>query len=218
MSLMYRPKVCTNLLTSAKLQFSTSSGSLKSHYDALGVSSSATQSDIKTAYYKLTKIYHPDKNKSEEAKAKFRNITDAYEILGNYKSRKMYDRGMRPGPRHMDHREPEERREEDAQTRFYKSRLRRTQVTARDGRVPIYNFDEWARAHYGNLFDQNIRAREAVERNERRREREHLELQNDKFWIPIVLVFFTLAAVVFTSSIDHDYDRNKIASNAKEPR
>jgi DnaJ-class molecular chaperone len=39
-------------------------------------------------------VYHPDKNKdSEEAAQKFRDITEAYEVLGNVNSRKLYDRG-----------------------------------------------------------------------------------------------------------------------------
>lgn len=66
----------------------------KNHYQALGVSSNATQSDIKTAYYKLSMQYHPDRNKdSDEAAKKFHDIAEAYEVLGNFKLRKLYDKG-----------------------------------------------------------------------------------------------------------------------------
>lgn len=62
------------------------------HYKSLGLSPDATQSEIKSAYYKLSKIYHPDKNNgSEESTKKFRDITTAYEVLGKEDSRRMYD-------------------------------------------------------------------------------------------------------------------------------
>lgn len=64
-------------------------------YETLGIHSSATQGEIKKAYYDLTLKYHPDKNvNNEEAALKFREISEAYEILGNYRSRKRYDRGL----------------------------------------------------------------------------------------------------------------------------
>lgn len=66
----------------------------KNHYDSLGITPKATQNEVKTAYYKLSMIYHPDKNKdSVNALNKFRDITEAYEVLGNYKLRKLYDKG-----------------------------------------------------------------------------------------------------------------------------
>jgi DnaJ-class molecular chaperone len=53
----------------------------QTHYDNLGVSPGATQGEIKSAYYKLSKIYHPDTNEgSKEASEKFRIITEAYEV------------------------------------------------------------------------------------------------------------------------------------------
>lgn len=65
----------------------------KNFYDDLEIPKTATQSEIKGAYYTLSMIYHPDKNKSEEAKLKFRRITEAYEVLGNFRTRRMYDKG-----------------------------------------------------------------------------------------------------------------------------
>lgn len=63
-------------------------------YGRLGVSNQASSIEIKTAYYKLSKIYHPDKNDGcTDAALKFREITEAYEILGNAISKKKYDRG-----------------------------------------------------------------------------------------------------------------------------
>jgi len=60
-------------------------------YKTLGVSKSATAAELKTAYRKLAVEYHPDKNKSKEAEEKFKEINQAYEILGNDQKRKQYD-------------------------------------------------------------------------------------------------------------------------------
>jgi len=67
----------------------------KSYYDALGLTPKATQTDIKSAYYKLSMLYHPDKNKGSDAADKFRDITAAYEVLGNFNLRKLYDKGKK---------------------------------------------------------------------------------------------------------------------------
>lgn len=63
----------------------------KSYYDALGVSKTATKQEIKKAYQKLAKKWHPDVNKAPEAEAKFKEIAEAYEVLGNEEKRKQYD-------------------------------------------------------------------------------------------------------------------------------
>lgn len=61
-------------------------------YALLDVPRDATQADIKSAYYKLSKLYHPDKNNGNaDASQKFRSITEAYDILGDVKKRSTYD-------------------------------------------------------------------------------------------------------------------------------
>ncbi|KAL0272182.1 UNVERIFIED_CONTAM: hypothetical protein PYX00_005259 [Menopon gallinae] len=62
------------------------------YYKSLGLTPSATSADIKAAYYRLSKIYHPDRNNGSEASAKiFREISTAYEVLRNSESRRNYD-------------------------------------------------------------------------------------------------------------------------------
>ncbi len=64
----------------------------KDYYKILGVAKNASQDDIKKAYRKLARKYHPDRNKGDkEAEEKFKEINEAYEVLGNPENRKKYD-------------------------------------------------------------------------------------------------------------------------------
>ena len=69
------------------------------YYKLLGVSPDATTAQIKSAYRKLAKRYHPDVNDSPDAAEKFREITEAYDTLTDPDRRRRYDRlhGTRTG-------------------------------------------------------------------------------------------------------------------------
>lgn len=60
-------------------------------YQTLGVSKTATDAEIKAAYRKAALQWHPDRNKSPEAATKFKEVTEAYEILSNPQKRQQYD-------------------------------------------------------------------------------------------------------------------------------
>ncbi|KAJ2659447.1 hypothetical protein IWW48_003492 [Coemansia sp. RSA 1200] len=68
----------------------------KTHYAVLGISETATPKEIKTAYYELSKRWHPDKNKetANEAHQMFLKISEAYSVLGNERKRRDYDRTL----------------------------------------------------------------------------------------------------------------------------
>ena len=63
----------------------------KDYYEILGVSRSASQQEIKSAYRKLARKFHPDVNKSSDAQEKFKDINEAYEVLGDETKRQRYD-------------------------------------------------------------------------------------------------------------------------------
>ena len=65
-------------------------------YDVLGVDRDASQEEIKNAYRKLAQQYHPDRNPDDEAaEERFKEVQEAYDVLGDEEKRKQYDQGGR---------------------------------------------------------------------------------------------------------------------------
>ena len=76
----------------------------RDYYEVLGIDKKASQEDIKKAYRKLVKKYHPDVNKDDGAEEKFKEVQEAYEILSDDSKRSAYDQyghagtaGFNPG-------------------------------------------------------------------------------------------------------------------------
>ena len=66
----------------------------KNLYHVLGISKDASEAEIKSAYRKLARKYHPDLNKDDKSAAeKFKEVSCAYDILGDKEKRKKYDSG-----------------------------------------------------------------------------------------------------------------------------
>ena len=67
------------------------------HYDVLGVEKTATAEEIKKAYRRMAREFHPDVNPGKDAEEKFKEVTHAYEVLSDPGQRANYDGGGAPG-------------------------------------------------------------------------------------------------------------------------
>ena len=66
--------------------------SKRDFYEVLGIKKGASQSEIKKAYRKMAKKYHPDTNAGDEAAAeKFKEVSEAYSVLNDPEKKKLYD-------------------------------------------------------------------------------------------------------------------------------
>lgn len=150
-------------------------------------------------------VYHPDKNKdSESAADKFREITEAYEVLGNYRLRKLYDKGILYGSdEYQKHQPPSEEKDIDPTTRFYKARMHKESPTA-TGRTPIYDFDEWTRSHYGN---ERKRTQKLRQTNYDRSTREEIRLNDKTASVVMFILMFVLIIMTFISKKSKDVNR-----------
>lgn len=70
---------------------------MSNYYEVLQINKSASKSDIKKAYHKLSKKYHPDKNKESNAKIIFQQVNEAYQVLSDDKKKNIYDKFGKQG-------------------------------------------------------------------------------------------------------------------------
>lgn len=65
----------------------------RDYYEVLGVDKNASEADIKKAFKKMARKYHPDLNpdKKKEAEAKFKEVNEAYEVLSDAQKKAQYD-------------------------------------------------------------------------------------------------------------------------------
>ena len=66
--------------------------SKRDYYDVLGLSRNASEEEIKKAFRKLALEFHPDRNRSDGAEGRFKEVNEAYQVLSDSKKRADYDR------------------------------------------------------------------------------------------------------------------------------
>uniref|UniRef100_A0A1B0A375 J domain-containing protein n=1 Tax=Glossina pallidipes TaxID=7398 RepID=A0A1B0A375_GLOPL len=203
------------------VNFSGTSALHQNYYEDLGISKNSTIGEIKAAYYNLSKLYHPDKNQgSEEAAKKFRAINQAYEVLGNYKLRRLYDKGIihtagsQYAQKSQDIVDDMEPNIDDPSTKFYKSRFTKSTVADSEGRTPIYNFDEWSRAHYGQSFERRKTAKEKHDRQTNEAKDQKLSSQNEYLLLAIV-IFGCLGYYKFATESSYDTPKSQTKRTPK---
>ncbi|MEI6291441.1 MAG: DnaJ domain-containing protein, partial [Chloroflexota bacterium] len=69
----------------------------RDYYEILGVAKTAGQDEVKSAFRKLARQFHPDVNKEPDAEDKFKEINEAYSVLADADKRARYDRYGRAG-------------------------------------------------------------------------------------------------------------------------
>lgn len=176
-----------------------------SHYDTLEVNQRATQSEIKAAYFKLSKEYHPDINPSEAATSKFRNIAEAYEVLGSFSSRKAYDRSILT---HTKYAASQPRSTgADPKMKEYQAQAAIFRTSMKSGSVPKYDFDAWTKAHYGQTLERTLKDRgQGARRKAARMENSTQPMSSSgATFLGVILslgIFFVMAT---WRQIDYDY-------------
>ncbi|XP_050522866.1 dnaJ homolog subfamily C member 30, mitochondrial-like [Daktulosphaira vitifoliae] len=169
----------------------------KSHYEALELSKNATIKEIKDAYYRLSMIYHPDKNKGcENAAQKFRDITAAYEVLSNTRQRKLYDLGT----------SKEFNKEHSYTQRPFDQTQSSNQVEKTKISYTSYNFDVWARSHYSKTIQRKHENEQWVKKN---KEFDQFRNQQNSLTSVVLIICFGFYCLAFIADLVlHTYSNN----------
>lgn len=141
----------TNEWTNQTCHFSSKTGAV-SYYDVLEITPKVGQSQIKAAYYRLSKKFHPDVNKEADAKQKFGSIAEAYEILGNKRNRMQYDQSQGFGKNSIHTRAVYD---SDYQSIIKNRGDFKKRAAPVMGKTDIYDFDEFYKQHYGDYVKFN---------------------------------------------------------------
>lgn len=133
------------------------------YYEILKVSPSATQSQIKTAYYKQSFIYHPDKKPGNKAATqRFTEISQAYTVLGNISLRRKYDRGILSQSDIQSAGRPSSKETVSRSTASpQQQHQHRARRFSQAGEKTMFDFDAFYQAHYGEQLrrEKDMRAR-----------------------------------------------------------
>lgn len=199
------PRSCSELSASRRSYSGRSNDagplyrSRTSYYDILGVSPGATQSQIKTAYYKQSFIYHPDKNPGNKATTKrFSEVSEAYMVLGNISLRRKYDRGIL-GPSDLQSPGRPSSKESTGRSPGFKQQQHRARQFSQTGGKVQFDFDAFYQAHYGEQL-QREKIRRARRRQMQEQQKDTLRRwKKEKIMEMAVAMLLTTAGLLFVS-------------------
>ncbi|XP_070762120.1 dnaJ (Hsp40) homolog, subfamily C, member 30b [Enoplosus armatus] len=173
------------------------------YYDILKVAPGATQSQIKTAYYKQSFIYHPDKNPgNKEATERFSEISEAYSVLGSISLRRKYDCGIlsqsdvqssgRPSSKETTSRStgsPQQQHQHQHRARRF----------SQAGGKTMFDFDAFYQAHYGEQL-QRERDMKARKQRMQKQQKENLsKWKQGKMMELTVAMLLAIAGLLFVN-------------------
>lgn len=169
-----------------------------SYYDILRVSPGATQSQIKTAYYKQSFIYHPDKNPGNKAAVqRFSEVSEAYAVLGNVTLRRKYDRGIL-GPSDLQSPGRPFTKESTVGSPGFKQQHRAQQFSQTRGKVH-FDFDAFYQAHYGEQLQREKSLRARRKQMQEHQDKARLSWKKDKMMEIVAALLLTMAGLLFVS-------------------
>ncbi|XP_064208430.1 uncharacterized protein LOC135263900 [Anguilla rostrata] len=166
------------------------------YYDTLQVPTNATHAQIKTAYYKQSFIYHPDKNAgSEEATKRFSEITEAYNVLGNKSLKKKYDRGILSKADVQGAGRPPAKEPPSSSAASQQKRPRQSPAVGMSGKS-VFDFDAFYRAHYNEQLQ-----REKDVRHRREEIKKKVDDPNQNFLTEVTVGLLVAMAVAVLVSM-----------------
>ena len=116
------------------------------HYDTLHIHPGASQAEIKQAYRRLAKLFHPDSNREKVDREQIIQINAAYEVLGDAQSRQDYDQQLRGGKASRRYRSQADlRRERQQRTAAAQNQYRASRQTGRDADEQL---EQWLQQVY----------------------------------------------------------------------
>lgn len=163
-------------------------------YELLGVPSTATQAQIKTAYYKQSFLFHPDRNAgSEEAAERFTRVNEAYLVLGSVALRKKYDRGILS---RQDVRTAGRPSGKEAAPSPLPRRTQTVTTSPPPPGKPIFDFDKFYQKHYGEQLERERYLREKRRELKELKEKEK-SMSQDFLKDAVVVLAFVAAVTIF---------------------
>ncbi len=199
--------------------FSVSS-TVQNYYDDLGLTPKATRAQVKAAYYRLSKKYHPDVNSDPGAKVKFARISEAYEILGNVQKRRMYDGAPRAGSGlHTATRASRGGTTTTYSAEYREFARRAGGFKAREeapmgGKTTHFDFDAFYREHYGTVLKERKRSKQVEEQTQRRQEETAKHFKNMLKLYFSVMTFF-LVVRLFDRNFKRQESTQETGSNLR---